>query len=321
MKSLTLTVVFLIGLLSFTKAQTTDTTYCYIYYTSIDSALSDMQIENHDANNNLILQAYYYWDSGINDWIGGDKDKWTYDANNNQTSYEHYTWDININDWVGISKYEYSYDTNNNRILNVSYTWDSSINDWVGSNKQEDTYDANSNLTLHIYYDWDSGINDWIGHYKEEYTYDTNNNQTLYAYYNWDSSINDWIGNFKSVYTYDINSNLTVNAYYEWNNTINDWLLRTKCYYNYDTYLIEIAELNQNSFNLFPNPTKDKVIIESEKVKIESIEILSLTGKTVKQLIINKEQTTIYLGNLAKGVYFVKVFTVNGVSTQKLILE
>ena len=85
-----------------------------------------------------------------------------------------------------------------------------------------------------------------------------------------------------------------------------------------------VAELNQKDlFSLYPNPATHNVqlVISNEQLKNARIEIVSITGKTVKQITNNKEQITIDLSNQPKGIYFVKLIGEGFVSTQKLVLE
>ena len=84
---------------------------------------------------------------------------------------------------------------------------------------------------------------------------------------------------------------------------------------------VNVAKLNKEThFTLYPNPTTGQIKIESDKT-IEQVKIVSITGKVVKQLVINKEQLTIDLSAVAKGIYFVKLIGEGFVSTQKLVLE
>ena len=88
--------------------------------------------------------------------------------------------------------------------------------------------------------------------------------------------------------------------------------------------LSNIAETNNSiaNFNIYPNPTTGNVQITMSNEQLGStVQIINVSGEVVKQLVINKEQLTIDLSAEAKGIYFVKLTTANGVTTQKLILE
>jgi hypothetical protein len=83
---------------------------------------------------------------------------------------------------------------------------------------------------------------------------------------------------------------------------------------------IAIKEYASNpEFYVYPNPTKNLFFVElkGESRKVKSVEIFNLTGKLVKQLIIDNSQLIIETEGLEKGVYFVKV----GEQTQKLVIE
>ena len=68
-------------------------------------------------------------------------------------------------------------------------------------------------------------------------------------------------------------------------------------------------------FNLYPNPANNQISVEVAS-PIETIEILNTTGQRV--LTANTKQVDI--STLAKGIYFVKVTTLNGVSGIKKLV-
>ena len=77
-----------------------------------------------------------------------------------------------------------------------------------------------------------------------------------------------------------------------------------------------------NSFSVFPNPATTKISIKS-LTKIEKIEIFNLKGKKV--LVINDfEQnfsSEINITNFQKGIYFVKIFRIDGAYTDKIVIQ
>ena len=80
-----------------------------------------------------------------------------------------------------------------------------------------------------------------------------------------------------------------------------------------------IEEVNA-SFNVYPNPVSDKLVIETEAT-IEAVTIYTVTGVMVgQQTTVNRQQTlSIDVTNLNSGVYFVKVVTENGEAEQRFI--
>ena len=79
-----------------------------------------------------------------------------------------------------------------------------------------------------------------------------------------------------------------------------------------------IIEMASESIKIYPNPAKDELIIESGELKIESVEIVDITGK--KQFsIFNFQFSTINVSHLSAGTYFVKIKTDKGELTTKFI--
>jgi len=71
----------------------------------------------------------------------------------------------------------------------------------------------------------------------------------------------------------------------------------------------------ENIFNIYPNPASTYVIIESEKLKGEGLQILDISGKVVKHFKINNSEFRIQIEDLDNGVYFIKI----GTQVQKFI--
>ena len=69
------------------------------------------------------------------------------------------------------------------------------------------------------------------------------------------------------------------------------------------------------SFEMYPNPARDFIVIASEAK--QSVQIYDLTGKMVKQFKIQNSELKIEIGDLESGVYIVRV----GKQTKKLIIE
>ena len=78
-----------------------------------------------------------------------------------------------------------------------------------------------------------------------------------------------------------------------------------------------ISEIEQVSFNIYPNPTANYINIRSE-VKINKLEIFDLMGK--KLLEIKKESINrVRLPRINSGVYIVKLFSDEGISNHRII--
>lgn len=82
-----------------------------------------------------------------------------------------------------------------------------------------------------------------------------------------------------------------------------------------------IPSLSARSFTIYPNPTKNVVYISSVPEN-SVISILDLTGRTVENQRITKEEREVKLNlNLASGVYLIQIESNGAKTLQKLILK
>jgi hypothetical protein len=83
-------------------------------------------------------------------------------------------------------------------------------------------------------------------------------------------------------------------------------------------------ELAENTTKIFPNPAKNLLNIESEN-NITCIQIFDMMGKEILNKISEKQTQNLQLDlieiRIPKGIYFIKVQSLEGYVTQKLIIE
>jgi hypothetical protein len=58
---------------------------------------------------------------------------------------------------------------------------------------------------------------------------------------------------------------------------------------------------------IYPNPTSGKLIIESQKSKVESVEIYDIVGRKLSTFNFQFPTNAIDISHLANGMYFLKV--------------
>lgn len=71
---------------------------------------------------------------------------------------------------------------------------------------------------------------------------------------------------------------------------------------------------------IYPNPTRDKLTLESQNAPIKHFVITSIVGKIVKEINITSERITIDLSDLSTGIYFVIGQTSDGFVFRKKII-
>lgn len=81
---------------------------------------------------------------------------------------------------------------------------------------------------------------------------------------------------------------------------------------------------NNNSFKVYPNPSKGKFTLEVKDAKLAptAITVLDATGQEVYSSAINSglSSTSIDLSNQAKGIYFIRIATTNGNYSKRVTL-
>ena len=78
-------------------------------------------------------------------------------------------------------------------------------------------------------------------------------------------------------------------------------------------------EVLSESVKIYPNPVGDILTIESPMLEITKVEIFSLLGATVKD--IKDDFGTIYMDDLSKGIYMIKIQSEYGTTVKKLIKQ
>lgn len=96
-------------------------------------------------------------------------------------------------------------------------------------------------------------------------------------------------------------------------NSADEWIIETA---SITTPEVGYEDINVAIFNIYPNPAKDYIMIESENV--EYVEVIDIYGRVITASEINGD-TRIEMSDIAEGVYYVRLFS-NGTTTiQKVI--
>ena len=87
--------------------------------------------------------------------------------------------------------------------------------------------------------------------------------------------------------------------------------------FNLEDGVIGVDEVATTAFNIFPNPASSTINITSNITDATNVNIYDMTGRCVKNVIINDNNATINVEDLNQGVYFINI---NG-KVEKLVIE
>ncbi|WP_130736494.1 T9SS-dependent choice-of-anchor J family protein [Flavobacterium sp. J27] len=76
-----------------------------------------------------------------------------------------------------------------------------------------------------------------------------------------------------------------------------------------------------NGFSMYPNPAINQLTISSENTQMNSIIVVDVNGRVVKQNLVNATETQINVSDLVAGVYMVTIASPEGTSVQKFVKQ
>lgn len=85
-----------------------------------------------------------------------------------------------------------------------------------------------------------------------------------------------------------------------------------------DKVMVSTRELLNQSITIYPNPTNGLLHIESDQIRISSVEVYNTTSQLV---IASQNAENINLSTLPSGVYFLSIKTADGILTKRVIKE
>lgn len=89
--------------------------------------------------------------------------------------------------------------------------------------------------------------------------------------------------------------------------------------YLHNDMVLSTDDFSRTAFRTYPNPTQDNWTIETQNVRISSITLFDVLGKSVISIEPKADRAVVDGSNLKSGLYFAKIETAEGSSSIKLI--
>ena len=75
----------------------------------------------------------------------------------------------------------------------------------------------------------------------------------------------------------------------------------------------------QQQVSIYPNPTSGDVTLDLSGLNAKTVELFSMNGQLLNTVVPTDETMTLSLNQYAAGIYFVRIHTDNGITTQKIV--
>ena len=98
-----------------------------------------------------------------------------------------------------------------------------------------------------------------------------------------------------------------------------DWFVDDVKVVPTDTTDVNVNEIADLKFNVYPNPAKDVVIIEAQS-NIQQVTLMGVNGVMLEDRKANSSQVELNLEGYSKGIYVIRIVTEDGVATRKINL-
>lgn len=79
-----------------------------------------------------------------------------------------------------------------------------------------------------------------------------------------------------------------------------------------------ISDMKQN-VSIYPNPTNGDVTLDLSGLNAKTVELFSMNGQLLNTVVPTDETMTLSMNQYAAGIYFVRIHTDNGITTQKIV--
>lgn len=86
---------------------------------------------------------------------------------------------------------------------------------------------------------------------------------------------------------------------------------------SFQNYPLSTRQLEEQKFQVYPNPSSSKIFIKSDELFIQQVEILNLLGQRVK--IIPQNFNEIDISSFDNGVYLLQLHTENNIITKRIV--
>lgn len=247
-------------------------------------------------------------------WTDFSKTVYTYNGNDLLTTEVNQMSNFLTPVLVNSSQIIYTYNSDGTLNQTVDQIWNAS-NQWVNSTRTTNTYNASKQLTLSLDEKWVTDA--WSNDSRSTSTYNAAGSLSGVVNESWTN--NAWVNAYTSMFSYNTTNVLSQIITQDWNTALSQWENKVRLTYNYNATGIDPVKLAGTGTIVFPNPFEDQLTIQSSSLDEHIIKVFNVSGQLMNEFKTNQSATNLKLSWLKKGVYFMKIKSLQNEQTIKLV--
>jgi hypothetical protein len=286
-------------------------------------------VYTYDGTNQLILDQYQTWNGLTMVFDPYSQKTYSYDAITHKLLNET-DQDVFSGTPTYTGQYVYTYTAGNQLMTKAFSTWNSG---WVNSDMYTYAYDSSGNRITQLYQIYDVPTSAWV---NVTYNLYGNFNSSHLPQSEIDQSWNStgsglWVNFIQFTYTYNSYGQMTSSVGQSWNvvgifeYATGDPMVRNY-YSTYSPAAVKEVVSTNGTANIFPVPASDLLHIDLKwnVAQSSAIAIYDMAGRMVTPLINvpsgSEYHTSLSVGNLAAGMYVVKINGANGQIVKQIVV-
>ena len=279
-----------------------------------DNAWEDVNksVYTYSASKKILTQTTQIWFGGTG--IDFSKNIYTYNDKDSLSTLLTQTINPLTLQFVNSTQSTYTYNSDGTENQSVVQIWNAS-NQWVNSQRTTNTYNASKHVTLSLGEKWENDA--WINDTRGSYTYNAKGSITESMEESWLANL--WVNSSKQMMSYNTSGEIGQIVSQAWKTDLALWENELRITYDYNTTAIDPVKLAGKSSVVFPNPFEDQLTVVSGSFDEHGVEIFNSVGQLINSFKTNESVTNLNLGELKKGVYFMKIKSSKNEQTIKLL--
>ena len=280
-----------------------------------DWVLDTKWISTFNESEQRTEQIMYEYQHEASIWKKSIKQTLDYLNNGDSIVEEQFYWPEIDTNWTQIIKYATTYE-NGLRKRYYLYNWDMLTSQYKMQSKEEYFYDESDNLIKSVSSFWDEASSNFVEIMKLIYSGD---DLEYVTFFTWMSETQTWTPNGLMIYNLDKNGRSTSTDYFDYNESGDNFIKNEATVFLYKDQVVGINNLPKMEVQIYPNPTKDMLILKHDNLGKYAFEIIDINGKVLLSKQSTNPQNKISLKDFERGMYILKLRSGGQVLTKQII--